>query len=183
LSDPHQSTANMFSVGRFDPREEVHVEPQKVKESKNASEKSSDKNTLPNNEEMEIDMDELIKSKNNLKAPGHESDGNSSSSSSAPSSDASSSSAPSSDEETDDEDGPSMKVIAPEQEYMGVGGTKRKHGNLTDEGMDDFDETEEINVQKKSRSGKCIAVVQTSHTGSGQTVESCAVPSKKLGGR
>jgi superfamily II DNA/RNA helicase len=31
---------------------------------------------------------------------------------------------------------------------MGVGGTKRKHGNLTDEGMDDFDETEEINVQK-----------------------------------
>jgi superfamily II RNA helicase len=124
----------MFSMGRFDPRAEV-VEVQKSKE---------ESIIAKGKPEEESDLKEQ-KSGDKPNSMGCNSDGNSSSS--VPSSDASSSSAPSTDDESDKEDEPAMKVIAPEQQYEGVG-TKRKRNVLTDEGMDDFDEDEVIHVQK-----------------------------------
>ncbi len=126
----------MFSMGRFDPRAEAELQ-QNVQES-NKSKKSIHKKSSQEKGDFSV---EGLESHGKVEQPGAESDGNCSSS--VPSSDESSSSAPSSEDEVDDEDQePAMKVIAPEQEYVGIG-TKRKRNNLTDEGMDDFDETQE----------------------------------------
>lgn len=143
----------MFSMGRFDPRMEEMAEKKphlssakKNKKDINAKRESLDK------KDVHAEMDQ-VENDGKEHILGHDESGYKStggSSSSAPSSDGSSSSAPSSDEEDDEDDNgkeedseePILKVIAPEQKYSGVG-TKRKRRNITDEGMDDFDQDQE----------------------------------------
>jgi len=146
----------MFSMGRFDPRMEAVVAEKKPKPQKKEKRAKHSKDKDLGNNELYVEMGQ-VHNDINEKGVDHGVNGYTSAgenSSSVPSSDASSSSAPSSDDESveggGDAEEPVLKVIAPEQKYSGIG-TKRKRKNKSDEGMDDFDETqEEVSSQEQS---------------------------------
>lgn len=123
----------MFSMGRFDPRMEASPSQVETKTKK----RKIHHDTVNNKEEEDDDDDQSLHSSSSSSAPSSDSENDSISSGH------SSSSAPSSDSESDTEIDPALKVIAPEQKYQGVGDTPRKRRDMTDEGIDDFDNEEQ----------------------------------------
>ncbi len=149
----------MFSMGRFDPRLEDAKSVEKVKEKKKAKRTRKKKQKRPGgpeknqnniNEDIKDRLGDSIQVAEEPTEPqenAYESDG----SSSVPSSEGSSSSAPSSDDESSDqEDEAALKVIAPEQKFVGVE-TKRRRLNITNEGIDDFDQETIENVDNTTK--------------------------------
>jgi len=146
----------MFSMGRFDPRQEEDKEQKmktnlgssntKKKRKRNHSFDHSDKKHNTIHEIHETPLPETSSMDRNKKDDDDKFlNDNDDSSSVPPSSGESSSSAPSSDEsDTNMDKGeneiPTLKVIAPEQKGNQVGIIKNKRTDITDERMDDFDD-------------------------------------------